>query len=153
MNFAKALQSIAKSNPYHDKDGEFTTKDKAVHSGASVRASMKIRDPMLSGASNPVHYGGKAVGYVGKVIGQDGKTVWSGTHPASDLVLGLHKTQGLAADELAAKHAEHLNGGAAKIGTTPDKVESWVKMGGQKGSNPGGTYETGGKKYYVKFPN
>jgi hypothetical protein len=34
----------------------------------------------------------------------------------------------------------------------PAPVPKWNKVGGQLGSNPGGTYEFEGKKFYVKFP-
>lgn len=31
-------------------------------------------------------------------------------------------------------------------------ASKWEKLGGQKGSNPGGVYSYGGEKHYVKFP-
>lgn len=41
-----------------------------------------------------------------------------------------------------------------KMGRFTSKAKAaWSKVGSQKGSNPGGLYEMGGKRYYVKFPH
>lgn len=105
------LSSVLKSNPYHDAGGEFTSKDKA-HTAESVRQSTQVKEAG-GGAYHSVHAGSGKYGTTSKITGQEGqnqgKTVWSGTHPASNTVLGEHKTQTGALLELAGVHAKHLN--------------------------------------------
>ena len=144
------LNKQALGNPYHDSHGHFTNPE-GVGSAAPKDEALKEYHEKVKAALK-THWDYSKYPHTDEELDMVAKKMSkeSGDHLIGQAEILKSKSKELV--KTAAKEMSKAGGTELTEDDNAIDISKWKSVGGQLGSNPGGTFETpAGEKYYVKF--